>query len=171
AVKNQPLFSQGAKAPFVRQPQLGREFLCRIGLVALSVAITYQFDWNSLRFLTSEVILQLSATLGMPTFRFSPDTVNIHGHLFQFSIACTFIDAGVGAIPLLLDFRKSLLRNVSRLAACAVFFGSFNVFRLEIGHLLYAHNVPWALSHGVVGGFFYFAVWLLIWRQRGWIDE
>jgi exosortase/archaeosortase len=149
-------------------PGLGREFLCRVGLVAVFAAAAHQFQWEWLRFLTSECVLRISASLGMAASRASFDTIQVGRQAFQFVIACTFVDVFMGSIPLLWDLKKSVPRNILWLiAAAAVLFG-FNVVRLEVAQLLYDRGVSWTVADEVLGGFAYFAVWLAIWRLRSW---
>jgi hypothetical protein len=159
---------QAAGPAAVRLPRLSTEFLCRAGLVAVFVAVTYQFKWEWLRFLTSEAMLHISASLGMAAARVSLDTITIRGHIFHFVIACTFLDVYMGSIPLLWNLEKPLLRNASWLIAVAVILFGFNVVRLEIGQVLYALGLSWTLADNVLGGFAYFAVWRFIWWQRTW---
>jgi len=142
--------------------------LLRTVLVALFVVITYQFRWGWLRFATSEAILRISASLGTVSARLSFDTIRIQGQLFRVVIACTFVDVFMGSIPLLWNFKKSLLRNASRLTAAAIILFAFNVVRLEIAQVLYARGVSWTLADEVLEGFAYFAVWLFIWWHRSW---
>ena len=164
----QPVVRRATWPAAIRLPLLRREFLYRAGLVAIFVTLTHQFRWEWLRFLTSEAILRISLWLGMETARVSFDTISIQGQLFQFVIACTFVDVSMGSIPLLWDLKKPLLRNVSWLLMIVIVLFGFNLLRLEIGHLLYAHGLPWTVADQVLGGFAYFAVWLFIWSQRTW---
>lgn len=145
-----------------------REFLCRAGLVAIFVVLAHLFRWEWLRFLTSEAILRISAALRMVTERVSPDTIRIDTGIFQFVTACTFVDVFMGSISLIWDLRKSLPRNLWRLAIAAAALFCFNVVRLEIGQILYSRGVPWTVADDIVGGLAYFAVWLVIWRLRTW---
>jgi exosortase/archaeosortase len=167
-VNAQPVLERAAGPAALRLPRLSTEFLCRAGLVAVFVAVTYQFRWEWLRFLTSEAMLHIAASLGMAAERVSLDTITIRGHIFHFVIACTFIDVYMGSIPLLWNLKKPFLRNAAWLIVVAMIFFSFNLVRLEIGHALYAHGVSWTLADNVLGGFAYFAVWRFIWWQRSW---
>ena len=152
----------------IKLPRLSREFLCRVGLVAVFVGTAYQLPWEWLRFLTSECVLRISASLGMASSRVSFDTILVGGHAFQFVIACTFVDVFMGSIPLLWDLKKSVLRNVLWLIVAATVLFGFNVVRLEVAQVLYYRGVPWTAADEVLGGLAYFAVWLAIWRLRSW---
>jgi hypothetical protein len=143
---------------------LGRGFLFRVLLVVVLVTVTHRFEWRELRFLTSEAVLRLSPALGIPTYRISFDTLRLQGHLFQFVISCTLVDVFIGAIPLIWSVKKSILANASRLGEAALYLFVFNILRLELGHLLYAHGTPWILAHEILGGGAYFAIWLVIWH-------
>jgi hypothetical protein len=167
-VNAQQTFRLKAASATISLPRLSREFLCRAALVALLATMAHQFRWDWLRFLTSESVLRISSLLGMPGARVSFDTMFVNGQFVQFVIACTFVDVYLGSVPLLWDLKKTLLSNLSRLIVIAFIFFGFNVVRLEIAQILYAHGVSWDLADGVVGGFAYFAVWLFIWRQRTW---
>jgi hypothetical protein len=167
-VNAQPIPAPGYGASSHGLPHLSREFLCRAGLVAIFATIAHQLRWEWLQFLTSEAILRISASLGMATARMSVDTIRVQGQPFQFVIACTFVDVFMGSIPLLWDLKKSLLKNASWLVAAAMILFGFNVVRLEIGQVLYAHGASWTLADDVLGGFAYFTVWLFLWWQRSW---
>ncbi|PYT72656.1 MAG: hypothetical protein DMG39_09050 [Acidobacteria bacterium] len=157
-----------ARPSAIPLPRVSREFLPRAALAALFLMVTYQFDWEWLRFLTSESALRVSALLGRATARVSLDTINVQGQLFQIGIACTFVDVFLGSIPLLWDLKKTLRQNASWLLAVAMIFFVFNIFRLEIAQGLYFRGVPWIVADEVLGGFSYFAVWLFLWHQRTW---
>lgn len=148
--------------------QLSRVFLFRVLLVAVFVGMTHQFRWDSLRFVTSEAILRLSALLGMATARTSFDTIRVQHAAFSFVVACTFVDVFMGSVPLIWDIHRSFLGNSSRLIAAAAILFIFNVVRLEIGQILYAHRMSWTFADQVLGGISYFLVWLVIWRLRNW---
>lgn len=160
--------------PHLRKPAvltelpLSREFLCRAGLVAIVVTITHQLSWEWLRFLTSEAILRLSALLGMATARTSFDTILVQQTLFRFVVSCSFVDVFAGCIPLLWNLRKSIFRNLGWILASAPVVFGFNVARLELAQVLYARGVSWTLADEVLGGFAYFAVWVIIWQLRSW---
>jgi len=141
---------------------VGRAFVCRALLVALLVIVTHQFAWGWLRFLTSEAVLRLSASLGLGTQRVSADTIRVQGDLFRFVISCTFVDVVMGAIPLVWNLKKTISKNLLTVIALALSLFGFNVVRLEIGQLLYAYGAPWSVADDVLGGASYFAVWLLI---------
>lgn len=145
-----------------------REFLVRACLVALFVTISHQLGWQWLRFLTSEAVLRLSALLGMETARLSFDTIRVQQTQVRFDVGCTFIDVFLGSLPLLWELRRSVLRNFSRLVVVGTILFAFNVLRLEIAQVLYAHGVSWKVADGVVGGISYFLVWVAIWRLRTW---
>ena len=152
----------------IKLPGLRREFLCRAGLVAVFVAAAHQVPWEWLRFLTSECVLRISASLGVATSRVSFDTILVGGQPFQFVIACTFVDVFMGSIPLLWDLKKSVLRNILWLTATAAVLFGFNVVRLEVAQVLYHRGLSWTVADEVLGGLAYFAVWLAIWRLRSW---
>lgn len=144
------------------------EFLVRACLVALLVVISHELRWEWLRLLTSEAVLRLSALLGMDTARLSFDTIRAHETPVRFVVSCTFVDVFLGSLPLVWDLRRSLLRNCSRLVVAGTILFTFNVLRLEIAQVLYAHRVSWKVADGVLGGIAYFLVWLVIWQLRTW---
>lgn len=152
----------------LKLPRPTGEFCCRVGLVAVFAATTYQADWEWLRFLTSECVLRASASLGMTTSRVSFDTILVGGQATQFVIACTFVDVFMGSIPLLWKLKNSVLRNILWLLATATLLFGFNVMRLELAQVLYYRGVTWTVADQVLGGVAYFAVWLAIWRLRSW---
>lgn len=145
-----------------------REFLLRGCLVALFVVVSHDLRWQWLRFATSEAVLRLSAVLGMDTARLSFDTIRVHRAQFTFVVSCTFVDVFLGSLPLLWDLRRSLLRSLSRLVVVGIMLFTFNILRLEIAQILYAHGVSWQIADGVIGGIAYFLVWIMIWQLRSW---
>jgi len=144
------------------------EFLIRACLVAAFVVASHALRWEWLRFLTSEAILRLSALLSMDTARLSFDTIRVQETQVKFVVACTFVDVFLGSLPLLWDLRRSLLRNCSRLGVAGAILFTFNVLRLEIAQVLYAHGASWEVADGVLGGIAYFLVWLVIWQLQTW---
>lgn len=145
-----------------------REFLVRALLAAAAVALCYQFRWDHLRFLTAGLNLRLDALAGVTLQRVSPDTVLWKGQVYRYVIACTFADVWCGAIPLVWDRSRTILRNVVRVLAIGIVLIAFNVFRLSVSDVLFAAGIPWDLAHGVIGGLAYFAVFVWIWKHRTW---
>lgn len=154
--------------PRMIEPPFTREFLARACLVAVFVVFSHELRWEWLRFVTSEAVLRLSAVLGMDTARLSFDTIRVQETQVKFVVACTFVDVFLGSLPLLWDLRRSLLRNCSRLVVAGTILFAFNVLRLEIAQVVYAHGASWEVADGVLGGFAYFLVWVVIWQLRAW---
>jgi len=146
----------------VQKPRL-LPWCCRSGAVK-----NYGHRSNGVRFLTSECVLRISASLGLAASRVSFDTILVGGQAFQFVIACTFVDVFMGSIPLLWDLKKSVLRNILGLIATATVLFGFNVVRLVVAQALYYRGVSWTVADEVLGGLAYFAIWLAIWRLRSW---
>jgi protein-disulfide isomerase len=149
-------------------PPFNREFLVRACLVAVFVVVSHELSWEWLRFVTSEAVLCLSALLGMETARLSFDTIRVQETQVRFDVGCTFVDVFLGSLPLLWELRRSVLRNFSRLVVVGTILFAFNVLRLEIAQVLYAHGVSWEVADGFVGGISYFLVWVVIWQLRTW---
>lgn len=149
-------------------PPFTREFLVRACLVAVFVAVCHELSWQWLRFITSEAVSSLSAMLGMDTARLSFDTIRVQETQIRFVVSCTFVDVFLGSLPLLWDLRRSLLRNCSRLVVAGTVLFAFNLVRLQIAQVLYAHGASWEVADGVLGGIAYFLVWVAIWQLRTW---
>lgn len=160
-----PLAVSPARMKF---PFPSREFLCRVCLAALFMGVAHQLRWEGLRFLTSEVILRLSALLGMATARISFDTIELQSQWLQILVSCTFIEMFVGSVPLIWRLDLSPLRNVTRLVPFAGALFALNILRLEPGQIAYSDGAPWILAHDIPLGIAYFAVWVFIWRTRNW---
>jgi len=143
------------------------QLVVRFAMVAALAVMCHQLSWTQLRFLTSECILRASAWLGMEATRVSFDTIRIKGELFQVLTSCTFIDVILPSVPLLWSFQVSVLNNVVVVMITAISLFLFNLSRLEVGHLLYASGGSWVLADGVLGGFSYFLVWIVLWERRG----
>jgi hypothetical protein len=170
-----PLTTASAWRPATRPTT---EFVVRVALAAAAVVLCYQFRWDLLRFVVSELNLRLDALMGVTLQRMSADTVMWHGQLYRYVIACTFADVWCGAIPLIWDLRrlggppKQVLlgwgHNFARILVFGVVLIAFDAFRLSVSDVLFAAGVPWDLAHGIVGGLAYFAVWVWIWNHRSW---
>ncbi len=145
-----------------------KEIVLRFLLCALAVVLCYQFDWNWLRFLTSESQMRLDALLGMPHQRVAFDTVLWKGTLYQYVTACTFADVWCGAIPLMWNLRRRVWSNIGRAAMLALVLFVFNVIRLSFSNVLFNAGLNWDLAHNVVGGVCYFGVWVWLWNHAGW---
>lgn len=162
--------------PFLRQLVIHtatkprpRGILCRACLVAGFAALAHQFQWNWLRFVTSEAILRLSSSMGLSTIRISFDTIRVEGELFQFVTACTFVDVFLGSVPLIWKLGESVTRNMYWVIGAALVLFAFNVARLEVGQILYCRGaLSYVWADDVVGGIAYFVVFYVLWRQRRW---
>jgi hypothetical protein len=142
------------------------DFLVRALLAAVAVVVCYQFRWETLRYITSELNLRLDALVGVHWERLSFDAVLWRGQVYHYVIACTFADVWCGAIPFLWMLRRTLTENLSALAAFTAGLFAFNIFRLSLSDLLCAHGVSWNLGHNVVGGICYFLIWRWLMRHR-----
>jgi hypothetical protein len=140
-----------------------RELIIRVLLVAAAVGTCYCFKWQWLRYLTSEANIRIDALAGMHQVRVSIDTVWWNGIYYYYANACTFADVWCGAVPLVWDIRKRLIRNLALIAGLAVALFVFNVLRLSASDILFGAGVPWPLAHHVVGGLSYFVVWIWVW--------
>jgi hypothetical protein len=144
---------------------------CRILLVlpAVMIALT-AFNWEGLRFLTSEADLRLSSLLAIPMQRLSFDTLEWEGKAFQFTSGCTFVHVYFASIPFLWISGRSLVRNMLRVAAFAPCFFLLNIARLAAGDLAYlhVHGLPWDWAHELSTGVAYFVVWLGLFEWRDW---
>ena len=158
----------GTRLANANLPLPSAEFLCRLALTALFSVVAHQFQWEELRYLTSEAMLRLSALLRMPTARDSFDTIVIQGHFVQFVASCTLAEMYLGSLPLIWDLKQSTPKNLLRLLAVAVALFGLNIVRLELGQIAYTHGVPWISAHDIPLGFAYFAVWVVVWRTRNW---
>jgi exosortase/archaeosortase len=139
-----------------------RAILCKALLALGLVVISHQVSWDGLRFATSEAVLRVCSFLGMSTERKSFDTISVQGEIFCFVTSCTFIDVFAGVAPIIWDCKKSLSRNSCMILIASVGLFTLNVIRLALGQVLYARGAPWVVADSMIGGFTYFAVWLLV---------
>lgn len=132
--------------------------------VALAVTVLHAWDWEALRYVTSEASLRFSGAIGMPMQRISFDTVEWRGQAFMFTAGCTFVHVYAACLPLLWTRRRSVGRNVMTLAAYAPCFFVLNVWRLALGDVMYSigRGVPWEWTHQIATGVAYFVAWLMI---------
>jgi len=144
------------------------QFLVRSGLVFLFVLVSHSLEWPSLAYATSEAILALSTSLGVPGMRLSVDTIQLAAENYQFLVSCTFIDVIMGSIALMWNQHAAIATNCIRLTFWAAALLIFNVFRLELAVLGHLRGIPWYPIDGIVGGLAYFLVWLAIWHWKSW---
>lgn len=142
--------------------------LVRVCLAAVAVAICYCFQWESLRYITSELNLRLDALAGLHLQRLSGDTVLWNGTVYTYERACIFADVWCGAIPLLWSLRRTISGNLLSLLLFTAALFAFNVFRLSFSDVLYAAGLPWDVAHNAMGGVAWFVVWMWIWKHREW---
>ncbi len=142
----------------------------RLVLTAVAVLLCYQFQWNWLRYLTSEFNLRLDALVGVHLQRLTFDTVMWKGVTYRYVVACTMADVFCGAIPLIVNIQVGIKRNMQTLAWFAVGLFAFNVFRLSFSDAIFALGLNWNLAHNVVSGISYFLIWEWILRRRAWTD-
>lgn len=155
-----------AGQPHVERASNRYEIAIRFVLVAVGVLICYQFEWNWLRYLTSELNLRLDALAGVHLQRISHDTVLWAGRTYHYVNACTFADVFCGSIALLWNLRKTILQNVGRIAVYGIVLLAFNVFRLSLSDVLFAAGLSWDVAHNAISGISYFLVWTYLWKTR-----
>jgi len=149
--------------------RLSPTLLKRLPLVLVAVVACYQFNWDSLRYLTSEVALRFAELRGFPAERLGPDLISWNGGLYQFGIACTFADVFCGAVPLVWGSGAACnIRNIVGLAA-ALFV--FNLIRRCLTDLVFSAGAPWPVADQAIGGAAYFAVWICLVRWRELHDD
>ena len=139
--------------------------LLRRGLVAAAVAFSYCFRWEFLRSWTAQANMLLDRWAGVYLLRISTDAVVWHGMIFRYENACTFVDVWLGSIPLLWNTRRGFGQNLRFLSLYTPVLFAFNVFRLSISDILFAHGVPWNIAHNVLSGVAYFVVWIWVWGR------
>ena len=147
---------------------LRAEFAWRALLAAGLVLLCYRFQWTFLRLATTESIFRLSNALGLDMQRVAWDTVQLNSTQIRFTIACTFADVWCGSIAFLWARHAAITQNLAKLAGYTAGLFLFNIFRLELGFVLYDHGVSWTWAHEAMGGLAYFLVWLWLWRRRSW---
>jgi hypothetical protein len=87
-------------------------------------------------------------------------TIEFRGVLYQYQVSCTFADVWCGLIPLIWIRSKSIQWNAAWLALWAIGLFMFNIARLSLSDILFAHGMSWTLAHSVLGGVCYYVVWL-----------
>lgn len=148
------------------------EFMLRAFIAFLFVLACYLFNWHWLRAITATVNLAIDQFFGVHLARIAPDAVLYGNGIYYYVISCTMADVWCGALPFLYDSRPSnnvhsfLARNAFRLAVFTPALFLFNVVRLSISDILFAHSVPWIVAHSIFAGFCYYAIWIILWRTR-----
>ena len=148
-----------------------KEFVLRAGLVPVAVGICYLFPWDGLRSLTT--LLSVGTTQwAFPEFvRVGSDRAAFHGIVFQYTLACTLVDAWFGAIPLVWKLRSSPARNLGYLAALAMFVFAMNTIRQAGVNLLYGAGLPLMPVHDVLAASAYLLLWIEILRRGAWREN
>src|SRR5262249_43308093 len=135
-------------------------------LSAVLVAFCYQLPWSALRAALTTTLVALSRALGLDARAVSADTMELAGTLFLQTVGCTLVDHFFACAPLAWDRSATAAANARRLALLFVALFAFNVARLQIGLVAFAHGVPWWLAHQVVAGVAQFlAVVGLLWGR------
>jgi hypothetical protein len=147
---------------------LSREVVLRFALVAVAVGVCYLFEWRWLRVVTLQLNALLDGLAGIHLQRIGFDTVEWRGAIYKYQIACTLADVWCGAIPLVWNLRKSVLRNIVYVLGVGAAMMAFNVVRLSFSDVLFARGMSWDLAHNVVSGISYYLVWMWIWHTRTW---
>ena len=148
-----------------------RGILYRVGLVILFATGAHQVQWQWFRFVTSELVLRLSAFLNIQASRISFDVIELQGEQFRYLTSCTFVDVFIASIPLIWNVKASLIRNFAWVAVAGVALLAFNAIRIESAVVLYCHRIPWTIADELLGGCSYFIVWLVIWLTRSWCSD
>ena len=158
----------------IREMGRAKEWKTVPWLVLLSASLvifSYQFHWMFLRALTLRLNLGMDALFGVHWHRVSQDMVEWNGQIFQYPNACTFVDVWFGALPLLWGVHAGLRKNLRNLAAFSGLLLGFNVTRLSVSDILFAHGLTWWLAHDILSAVAYFLVWCWILRWRAKITE
>jgi hypothetical protein len=138
-----------------------RVFFRRVGLAVAAVLLSLQFEWHTLRFLTSEAVLRMSAAFGLPIRRVAFDQLALRDTVIQFSVACTWISGLFGILPLL-RMRGPRNADVRRAAIFVLGFFLLNLLRIQLVILIYRPGMSWDLLHGCITGVSEFAVYLWV---------
>lgn len=154
-----PLLNYQPAASLRRRQQLLR--LNRWLMVAFAVALCHSFHWMWLCALTQRANLAVDSWFGVIMQPLTATTIEFRGVLYQYKVSCTFVDVWCGLIPLLWMRRKSVQWNVAWLGIWALGLFAFNIARLSLSDILFAHGVSWTLAHSVLGGVCYYLVWLI----------
>lgn len=148
-----------AAEPVERSRPVSSSLVLRFSLTALAVLICYQFQWAWLRAATCEWNIRLDALFGVHLQRIAFDTVMFRGAVYRYVIACTMADAFCGAVPLVWNIRRTVMRNLGFIFAFAAGLFVFNVVRLSFSDILFATGLSWNWAHNVVSGVCYFLLW------------
>jgi hypothetical protein len=140
-----------------------RAFFWRVSIAAAAVLLSLQFEWHTLRFLTSEAVLRITEAFRLPIRRIAFDQLAFRDTIIQFTVACTWISGLFGILPLL---RIHCPRSASlrRGAIFVVGFFLLNLFRIELIVLFYRPGMSWSLEHGWITGVAEFLVYLWVLR-------
>src|SRR5258708_16148686 len=94
------------------------------------------------------------------------DTVELNNIEVQFAVSCTQIDVFCGGIPLIWNLRLRARRNLAKLAIFFVCLFAFNIARLQLRYVLFAHGAPWVLAHECIARVNLFLIFVWVVSQR-----
>lgn len=146
-------------APIEQSRRVPPSLILRFVLAALAVLICYQFHWEWLRALTCDWNVRLDSFFGVDLRRIAFDTVVYRGATYHYVVACTMADAFCGALPLIWNLKRSVVRNLGFIALFAIGLFIFNVTRLSFSDVLFARGISWDWAHNVISGVCYFILW------------
>lgn len=135
----------------------------RLALAGAIIALANALDWTWLRWLSSELALQFASWRGFDVQRTAVDTVGWNGHVYAYSVSCTFVDLALAMVVMVwrgaLRLRDNLLRaglaiaavllltqmkNAAQFIAIDAGYG-WNDVRIIGNMLAYSLAVSWAL--------------------------
>lgn len=129
-----------------------------LAFVVLYFASHLRLMW--LRTFTMHTVIWISALLGMQMRAVRPDLLVYRDKLCSFTVMCTFAHIFLSTSCILWNRRRSLVHNLVRLGAYALFLFVLNIVRLEIVFLL--PDDPNELAHTIVTGVAGFVVYLSV---------
>ena len=131
-------------------------------LIVAAVTLCHSFQWMWLRALTQSANLALDSWFGVHMQALSATIITFRGVVYRYQVSCTLVDVWFGLIPLLWVKLQSASWNVIRLMLWAVGLFLFNIARLSLSDIVFAHGVPWWLAHSVFSGVCYYFIWRVV---------
>ena len=129
-----------------------------LAFIVLYLAMHLQLMW--LRSFTMQTVIWVAGYLGMHLQTVGRDLVRYHGKLYRFALVCTYAHIYLSTSCILWNRRRSILHNLTRLCAFALFLFVLNIVRLEVVFLLPDDPQEWA--HVLVTGFSGFLIYLAV---------
>jgi hypothetical protein len=150
---------------------VGRVEVIRLLLCAIGVAIGLLFEFNLLRLINAQLIVDLLNLFGVENRIIDTYSFSVNGLGLIIATSCTSIAPFLGSLALFWHREWTLWQGIARSSFYFMIFEILNVLRIAFGLYFFDLGFSWNATHNIPAGIFYFALlrWALL--TGGWINE